>query len=83
MQEQKYVYESPDGGHTVYRRRIGEGHSQRQLHSVSPEKQSLHQDLLESKLWGNIRRAAKTNPALNDLLEQAKVMYNLTKSNEW
>jgi len=77
MQEQKYVYESPDGGHTVYRRRIGEAHSQRQLHSVSPEKQSLHQDLLESKLWGNIRRHAQQDPALKEMLDQVEVYYRM------
>jgi hypothetical protein len=34
---------------------------------------------MESKLWGEIRSAAKTNVALADILEQAKMVYALIK----
>jgi hypothetical protein len=73
MTEQKYVYESPDGGHTVYRRKIGNTHTQRQLHSVSKERQSLHQSLQESKLWRDIKRQSESDPALKDMLEQIEI----------
>ena len=70
------IFESPDGGETVYVREFsGE---QRQLHVESPRAVSIRTQLMEDKLWGNIRRAAKTNPGLNDLLEQAKVLYHLS-----
>jgi hypothetical protein len=36
----------------------------------------------EDKLWGQIRRAAKTNPTLQDALERAIVIYKLSKTDE-
>jgi hypothetical protein len=42
----------------------------------------LRELLLEDKLWGNIRRAACTNPALQDALDRAIMIYNLSKPNE-
>ena len=70
------IFESPDGGETVYVREPGS--NQRQLHKESEKKKSVHKQLQESKLWGNIHRAAKTNPGLNELIEQAKVLYHLS-----
>jgi hypothetical protein len=34
---------------------------------------------MDSKLWGNIHRAAKTNPLLQDALDRAKIIYELSK----
>ena len=72
------IYESPDGGETIYVRESGS--TQRQLHSQSPKAQDLHAQLQEDQLWGQIRRAAKTNAALQDALERVKVIYQLSKS---
>ena len=72
------IYESPDGGETVYVREHGS--TQRQLYSQSPRARGLVEQLEEDKLWGEIRRAAKTNPAIQDALEQVKVIYHLSKS---
>lgn len=71
------IYESPDGGETVYVRESGS--SQRQLHSQSPRALDLHAQIKEDQLWGNIRRAAKTNPTLQRALEEAVLIYNLSK----
>lgn len=71
------IYESPDGGETVYVRKSGESH--RELHSESAEKKSLMEQLREDKLWGEIRRAAKTNPTLKRALDEAVMIYNLSK----
>lgn len=71
------IFESPDGGETVYVREPGS--NQRQLHVQSPRAISIIDQLAEDKLWGNIRRAAKTNSGLNELLEQALVLYHLSK----
>ncbi len=71
----EYVYESPDGGHTVYRRHIGK--MDRELVSVSQEAQDKIQNLKEDKLWGNIRRASRTDSALKEMLDQVKVYYEL------
>ena len=38
--------------------------------------------LMEDKMWGEIRRAARTNPTLQDALERAIMIYRLTKTNE-
>jgi hypothetical protein len=41
---------------------------------------SLLDQMKEDQLWANIRHEAKTNPALQDALERAKVIYYLTKN---
>ena len=76
---QEYVFESPDGGHTVYRRHPGK--LDRELVSVDSHAQSLIDSVKETKLWGNIHRAAKTDPALKEMLDQVRVYYEL-KHNE-
>ncbi len=76
----EYVLESPDGGHTVYRRHVGK--QDRELVSVSPEKQSTIEMIKEDKLWGGIRRAAKTDPALKEMLDQVRVYYELKHNAE-
>jgi len=42
----------------------------------------LREHMLEDKMWGEIRRAAKTNPTLQDALERAIVIYKLSKTDE-
>ncbi len=71
----EYVFESPDGGHTVYRRHIGK--LDRELVSRDNFAQDKIDTIREDKLWGNIRRAAKTDPALKEMLDQVKVYYEL------
>jgi hypothetical protein len=39
----------------------------------------LIDDLRDNKLWGEIRRAAKTNPLLQEALDRAKMIYHLSK----
>ena len=39
----------------------------------------LHEHLKEDKLWGEIRRAAKTNEALQSVLDRAILVYHLSK----
>ena len=71
------IYESPDGGETVYVRECGG--TQRQLHVESPRAVSLREQIEEDKLWGEIRRKAKTNPTLQRALEEAILIYTLSK----
>ena len=68
------VYESPDGGQTIYERDVGS--SERFL---IKENTSLISQIREDQLWGNIRREAKTNKTLADILNQAKMVYALIK----
>ena len=43
---------------------------------------SLHDQIREDKLWGKIRHAAQTNPALQEAMDRVKIIYQLTKPNE-
>jgi hypothetical protein len=73
------IFESPDKGETVY---VRDEHSVKQvLYSESKDKKSLHDQIMESKLWGNIHQAAKTNSTLQAALERVKVIYYLSKEN--
>jgi len=42
----------------------------------------VHDHIMEDKMWGEIRRAAKTNPTLQDALDHAIMIYRLTKTDE-
>lgn len=70
-----HIYESPDGGDTVYRREPGG--TERELHYVSDKQKNLHQELMHTKLWGNIHRAAQTDSALEQMLKQIEIYYTL------
>ena len=72
-----YIFESPDGGDTVYRREFGK--TERELHSISEEKRKWDQRLEEEMLWVKIAQAGRTNPALKAALDQARVIYELSR----
>jgi len=74
------IFESPDKGETVYSRE--EGSTNRVLVNQSPKSIETYKEIQELKLWGNIHRAAKTNPALQEALDRVKVTYYLTKDYE-
>ena len=42
----------------------------------------LHEHIQENRMWGEIRRAAQTNPTLQDALNRVIMIYKLTKTNE-
>ena len=71
------IFESPDGGKTVYARKYGE--KDRTLHSIDPDLQCSLDQLKEDKLWGEIRRAAKSNKVLQDALERVILIHQLSK----
>ena len=70
-----YIYESPDGGDTVYAREAGK--SERIMIGQNTRAKSLINEIRENQLWGDIRRMAETDPAMAELLERAKVYYYL------
>jgi hypothetical protein len=74
------IYESPDGGQTIYKRQSG--HTERELVSISPEKQAQQSEQDRWIMWRDILTASRLNPALQTALEQAQIIYELSKSNE-
>ena len=42
----------------------------------------LHDHMKEDQLWGQIRRAAKTNPTLQDAMDRVIMIYKLSKTDE-
>lgn len=71
------VYESPDGGETVYSRVSGQ--PRRELYSQSDKAKERIAGMRENQLWYKIRLAAKTNPTLQDALDQCIVIFSLSK----
>jgi hypothetical protein len=79
-----YVYER--NGEEIYAREAGK--TERTMigyqyeNKVDPrtnDGRPLYEHIKEDKLWGNIRRAAKTNEALQSALDRAILIYQLSK----
>ena len=87
----KYIHERVDN--VVYTREFGADPMTRKVAGWDYNKDDpnfdprtsdgrpLYDHIMEDKLWGEIRRAAKTNITVKDLLDQAKTAYLL--SNEY
>jgi hypothetical protein len=75
-----YVYETPDGGNTVYARETGS--NTRVLIGKSMKAQEIEAEQSESALWSEIRRVALTNPGLQSELDRVKMFYYLIKDQE-
>jgi hypothetical protein len=71
------IFESPDKGETVYKRDTSS--LDRELVATSLTRKMLDDQIKEDALWRDIRRKAKTNVALCDILDQAVMIYNLIK----
>ena len=66
------IYESPDGGKTVYAREVG--HMDRNLVKSDQSDPSTHHNV-----WRDIVAASEHNPALREVLDQAIIIYKLSK----
>lgn len=76
-----YIYESHDG--ITYAREFGADSSTRQVIGYESGKDyNLIDKMKEDKLWGEIRRAAKINPTLQDALNRCVEIYQLTKNDK-
>jgi hypothetical protein len=76
----KYIYERIDD--TVYAREAGKNERTEVGWKYDPrtsDGRPLHEHIMDDKLWGEIRRAAKTNPALQEAIERVKLIYHLSK----
>ena len=79
-----YVYERNEG--TVYAREVGAEPSTRQVVGWNYDPRTsdgrpLHDHIMDDKLWGDIRREAKTNSTLQEALDRVKLIYHLSKQN--
>lgn len=78
------IYERVDG--TVYSRRSGETERTVVGHDHDPrtsDGRPLHDHsdhMMDDKMWRSIRRTARTNPTLQDALERAIMIYQLSKT---
>lgn len=71
------IFESPDGGRTVYARRPGQ--TDRDLHWQDPMLQQELAELESQKRWVDIFQARRDNPELDRLCQQVEIMYELGK----
>ena len=81
-----YIYER--NGEEIYAREIGAPIQSRKLigyqyHNEkdprTPDGRPLYEHIKEDKLWGDIRREAWTNTALQKAMEQCIIIYHLSK----
>ena len=73
------IFESPDGGKTVYSREAGS--LDREFEYESPGAERARQMLKDRQEWEDIVKAAKNNPALQDAVDRVKLLYHLSKNN--
>jgi hypothetical protein len=45
----------------------------------TPDGRPLYEHIMEDKLWGEIRKAARTNPTLQKALDQCIIIHQLSK----
>ena len=72
--QETYIYESPDGGDTIYRRKFGE--SDRELVRQGP----LARLQERSQTWRAIFRAAESDPILQKMIERVEIYHRLKDS---
>jgi hypothetical protein len=75
-----YIYERADG--VTYARKLGDPPDQRFEIGRDYNSESVFDELQEAQLWGEIHRAAKSNPALQDAIDRVKIVYALSKQDE-
>jgi len=71
------IFESPDGGRTVYARNPGS--KTRTLHSQDPGLQQELKELESQKRWVDIFQARRDNAELDRLCEQVEILYELAR----
>ena len=77
-----YIYER--NGDEIFAREVGEtertlvGYDEK-FDPRTNDGRPLREHILEDKMWGEIRRMAKSNPALQKALDRAIMLYRLSK----
>jgi hypothetical protein len=76
----KYIYEHVNG--VTYAREFGAAANTRVPVGWDAKAKSVRDITLENEMWMAIRREARTNPALQSVLDQAIMLYKLGKKYE-
>ena len=71
------VYESPDGGRTVYKRKAGT--HERVLHSIDPELRAEIEREQQRNKWMDMFNTAERTPALQEAIDRAIMLYELSR----
>lgn len=71
------IFESPDGGRTVYARNPGS--RERTLHYQDPMLQQELAELESQKRWVDIFQARRDNEELDRLCQQVEILYELSR----
>lgn len=69
-----YIYESPDGGKTVYRRPFGDTSKRELVQGASIKKEQQEKAMMQ-----DILVKSKSNKALQNALDHVKLIYNIVK----
>jgi len=72
------IYERVDG--VVYQREFGT--NKRSVVGYDYDVGKKLEEAKEQRLWADIHEAAKTNPSLQKALEQCKIIYHLSKTEQ-
>ena len=75
-----YIYEKADG--ITYARKLGDPPDTRFEIGRDYDREQLRQDLMDAKMWGEIRRAAKSNPALQEAIDRVIIVYELSRQDQ-
>lgn len=71
------IYERDDDA--IYSREFGKTERTLVGYNYSQQYTNVHDSLMDSKFWGDIRREAQTNIALQNALNRAILIFNLSK----
>ena len=79
-----YVYER--NGEEIYAREVGKterkliGYQyENKIDPRTPDGRPLYEHIKEDKLWGEIRRASRTNATLQEAMDRVILIYHLSK----
>lgn len=70
-----WVYESPDGGTTIYRRKLGDPHHKRELVKEVDDGYVDYSHWIYRQDWDELAK----NPAVREYLDKLRVMVELVK----
>lgn len=75
----KFIYETPDGGNTVYARKLGTDLSERKIVFQNPEmlkEKAFHE---RWHMYRDILEVSEDNEVIAKLLEQVELLYRISK----